>query len=162
MERGRRLQQQSVCCLSVAASANKIQTIMSTILCHRYSYHTGEKSPSGKAEDRDYTQLVEILLKMRDIIAFVDVNETGGVPYARPFDVAVRQGVIGCKVGVVVLTDLFVGKQWPVFEWFLFEARTVVDPSFRLLYDVCVHDDQVRWFQLGWPNGTRWFEGKIK
>lgn len=123
--------------------------------------HTGEKSLSGKAEDKDYTQLVEILLKMRDIVAFLDVNETHGVPYARPFDIAVRQGVIGCKVGVVVLTDLFVGKQWPVFEWFLFEARTVVDPSFRLLYDVCVHDDQVRWFQLGWPNGTRWFEGKI-
>ena len=70
----------------------------------------------------------------------------------------IRSALVGCKVGVVMLTPEFVAKKWPVFEWLMLEARAELcggdessSSSFRLLHDVCALPASIRWYDLGWP-----------
>ena len=113
--------------------------------------HTGAQKP--------FAQHLAALLKLDkfSVAAFLDVNPETGVAHGEEIGVAVRRGLLGCKLGIVLLTPDFVGKKWPVFEWFMLEARAELckndddNDKFRILHDVCERPDAAHWRDLGWP-----------
>ena len=114
---------------------------------------------SHTGADKDYAkQVFDRLRDVEKISAFLDVDPRSGIPYGESIPDTIRCALVGCKVGVVMLTPDFVAKKWPVFEWFMLEARAELSNNnekfasqFRLLRDVCARPDSVRWSKLGWP-----------
>jgi hypothetical protein len=117
--------------------------------------------------DKDYAKLV--FDQLRDVEKLATFFEDDTTRHAGDsMSEAVRRIIGSCKVGVVMLTPEFVGKKWPVFEWFFFEARAELcqsssssssSSSFRLLHDICALPQTAHWRSLGWPLAeTSWID----
>lgn len=78
---------------------------------------------SHACADQQYAKMLQNNLP-NDITAFLDVDPDSGARFADGGAETLRRDILGCKVAVVILTPQYLGTKWPLFEWFLLEARS--------------------------------------
>lgn len=138
------------CSSSSSSSNSNVDDDNSSSGHHQYSYHI--LVPTNRTHNM-WRWRCKSAASVRLLHSILDVDPDNGVRFGEEIDVAVRRGIIGCKVGIVMLTPDYVGKKWPVFEWFMLEAR----------HDVCSPPASATWRDLKWPtvaagNASVWLD----